>query len=410
MAALFPPASMLRKGSLQPPSPEYYGTPRLTRASTGQLWHLLRGNASLNDTTTSILRNSWNSSDGNIESTELRRGSSSSSLKPGSPCLSSADEYDFIIPRSHSLQRQLNLANTPVDLGKLDINQYIASEEVDQEYAFQTKIGHITFSINYNKDEGKLKITLKSTEIFLKPSASVIGCDWSCEPVTFMDFFPNIKRPLEISYGVENSLSLKKEELSDKTLRFSIYDVKRKHNRLAIGHVLFPLREISDVEKVNIFSKKINFYSQPAGFNKGSIEISLAWISLAQRLDIKIGQASKLKSPYGAEGNDHYAKLDVFIFGKKEKSFKTSTQKAKPDINFREKFSVPLSSSQLKDSTIACSIYMKHTMKKMILNKILTGKTIIGPYMLRGEKTFTQWENVIANPSQEFTEVHTLYL
>ena len=107
---------------------------------------------------------------------------------------------------------------------------------------------------------------------------------------------------------------------------------------------------------------------------------------------------------------DHYAKLDVFIFGKKEKSFKTSTQKAKPDINFREKFSVQLNSSQLKDSTIVCSIFMKHTMKKMILNKILTGKTVIGPYMLHGERSFSQWENLITNPSLEHTEVHTLFL
>ena len=147
-------------------------------------------------------------------------------------------------------------------MGKLDINQYLSTEEVDQDYASQTKIGEITFSISYNKDEGKLKVTLKSVEVFLKPSASVVGCDWNCEPVTFMDFLPNIKKPSEVIYGVENSVNLKKEELEEKTLRFTVYDVKRRHNRLAIGHVLFSLREISDIDKVNIYSKKINFYSQ----------------------------------------------------------------------------------------------------------------------------------------------------
>lgn len=44
------------------------------------------------------------------------------------------------------------------------------------------------------------------------------------------------------------------------------------------------------------------FFFQPAGFNKGNLVVSLSWISTAKRLEIKVGQASNLKSPHGVDG------------------------------------------------------------------------------------------------------------
>ena len=108
--------------------------------------------------------------------------------------------------------------------------------------------------------------------------------------------------------------------------------------------------------------------------------------------------------------SEYYLKVTVFIAGTKYKSYKSSIAKASPNLNFKEKFIVPLSSEQLKDTSFVFQLYMKHISKKMLTNKMLTGKTIIGPYMKHGERSFSQWEKVITKPMEEITETHILYL
>ena len=100
----------------------------------------------------------------------------------------------------------------------------------------------------------------------------------------------------------------------------------------------------------------------------------------------------------------------IFILGNKYKSFKTSLQRATPIIEFNEKFSVALTSPQLKDSTITFQILLKNPTKKKISHKVLVGRTIIGPYMRHGDRTLSQWEKMITNPLEEISENHILYL
>lgn len=84
--------------------------------------------------------------------------------------------------------------------------------------------------------------------------------------------------------------------------------------------------------------------------------------------------------------------------------------KATPDINFREKLTLPLTSSQLKDSTLTFHLYMKHASKKNMLSQLLIGKTVIGPYMRHSDRDLSQWEKMIANPVEEVQEEHVLFL
>lgn len=101
--------------------------------------------------------------------------------------------------------------------------------------------------------------------------------------------------------------------------------------------------------------------------------------------------------------------MTVFILENKYKVFKTALVRATPDVNFREKFTLPLTSPQLKDSTLTFHLYMKPSSKKR-LTKVLTGKTVIGPYMRHSDRTLSQWEKMITTPMEEIMENHILYL
>ena len=76
----------------------------------------------------------------------------------------------------------------------------------------------------------KLKIILKSVEISQKPSPAVIGIRWAYEPITTVELLPVTKKSaIEISFGSEYTLRVKRSKVALKTLRLTIYDSRRKH-------------------------------------------------------------------------------------------------------------------------------------------------------------------------------------
>lgn len=108
---------------------------------------------------------------------------------------------------------------------------------------------------------------------------------------------------------------------------------------------------------------------------------------------------------------DFFVKVTIFLLDVKHKSYKSATVRATPDIRIREKFTVPLTLAQLKDSTISFQVFLKATNKKKIVQKITVGRTVIGPYMRHGDRALSQWEKMLTtNTSEEVEEQHILYL
>ena len=114
----------------------------------------------------------------------------------------------------------------------------------------------------YKCNEEKLRFTLKNVSVLLKPSASVVGCNWVCETVTYLETMNTKKRPVEIHNGEEVTVELKPNDVCDRTLRLTVYDARRRHVKNPIGHVIFPLREARNLDKMNSYAKKLTFYSQ----------------------------------------------------------------------------------------------------------------------------------------------------
>jgi len=368
-------------------------------------------------------KSSWISDDSSDnEERELNRSlsgsgnGSSSSLKTVSPLMSRADmdKCDFIIPISSSKLSNYTIHHKePANLGALDITQYLSQEEAQelQEIGIQVKLGEAKFCLAYSEAEQKLKIILKSVEIYLKPSCTVVGSYWSCDTLTCFDFIQDKKKAVDLKFGQETLVDLKKVDIAGKTLRLTIYDIRRRNKNLAIGHVVLALRDLVDLSsKFGMHSKKIGFYSQPAGFNKGKISLTVCWLSSAEKVEINVGEVSNLKNPYHSEGKEYYVKVTTYIGGVKYKCFKTSLLKTSPSLKFQEKFNVPLTNTQIKDSSFVFCLFMKHTSKKMIASKILAGKTVIGPYMKHNERSLSQWENMIKDPMEEISSNHILYL
>lgn len=174
------------------------------------------------------------------------------------------DKFDFYIPKSPSLTKS-NVNKDHQNLGNIDITHYLSQDEAQelQEIGVHVKLGEAKFCLAYDENNEKLRLILKCVDIFLKPSASVVGCNWACDTVTCFDVLQDKKKQIELKFGEEISIDIKKNELNDKTLRLTIFDVRRRHKKIPIGHVLVNIRDLTELSsKLKIYTRKINLYSQ----------------------------------------------------------------------------------------------------------------------------------------------------
>ncbi len=135
----------------------------------------------------------------------------------------------------------------------------------------------------------------------------------------------------------------------------------------------------------------------------------MLWISSTDKLEIRLGKLTDIKSPRGVLKRNFYAKISVFVAGEEVKHWKTQAKFADPDVTFDETVIVSLNNAQLVDSTVLVYVFAKQIVKLSITSELI-GTTIIGPYMPKGTRSLTQWERVLAKPFEEFTEKHKLYL
>ena len=301
-----------------------------------------------------------------------------------------------------------------IPLGQLDRALYDAAEGGGPGgIGSHGKLGLVTFALVYCDKSEKLKVVLKSVEVTHKPSPTVVGMNWACDPLVTMELLPNTakKEGVEMIFEAEIIIDVKRGKLNEKTLKVTVFDRKRKHVHIPIGHAIVPLRNVPNIEKMNAHTKNINFHSQPAGHNKGNLLISTMWSPAGQKLEIKVIKASNLKNEYDDNGKEYYVKVISYIGASKHKSFKTQLIKASPELTFQEKFVLALNTAQLKDSSIVFLLYMRNTNKMKMVNKLLCGRTAIGPYMRKmDERNLSQWEKNITNPLEEITENHIIYL
>ena len=137
--------------------------------------------------------------------------------------------------------------------------------------------------------------------------------------------------------------------------------------------------------------------------------MKLQWDPPTEKLHIAIERVGALKSPHGTLKRFFFTRIFVFIKGVEIKQIKSNTHQADPDLYFDSDCSIDLKSNQINESCILIQLYAK--VKEILsFTPELIGSTIIGPYMPKVFNLFTHWENMIANPLEDVTGTHDLFL
>ena len=169
---------------------------------------------------------------------------------------------EFEIPKRYDPdeRRDSNLSANKINIQEIDAAIY-SHPDVDEHMAAPAPepppLGSLLFELRYETYEAQLNghliggRRLPVSHLVTEPGVASHGGVIKCDPLVEVCLLPEEKPVVEsyTQFGVQDpqfdehfSFKLTSAELNEKTLRFTVYDYKRRHKLTPIGHVLYSLK------------------------------------------------------------------------------------------------------------------------------------------------------------------------
>lgn len=343
-----------------------------------------------------------------------------------SPAISRKDPISFTIPQAyHSSPITKRIrggtelqARTPPQSRKLCPRARAKSYDDVGCNLTHPNIGNVCIELWYSRDDELLMIRLVRVDLLATPNPAAIGSKWDVRPVVKVclqhkkrSFWHGGQSKANCSLVPHDTryLPIKRDAVQNECLRLAVFDERRYNEKIPIGFVFVRLVEIDLSWKSSAYVREIAPSSELTGFNTGRVEVTLKWDSPSEKLRLRILSAKGIMSPHGTLGRSFFTRTFVFVSGVEVKHLKSITHHANPNVQFDIDYAIALTSHEIIESFILIQLYAK-SRERLSFTPELIGSTIIGPYMPKGLNSFTHWENMIANPMEEITESHDLYL
>ena len=137
-------------------------------------------------------------------------------------------------------------------------------------------LGTLLFEIRYETYEAQLNVHLIGARrlpvrhLVTEPGVASHGGIIKCDPMVEVCVLPEEKPVVEsyTQFGIQDpqfdenfSFKLTSAELNEKTLRFTVYDYKRRHRLTPIGHVLYSLKG-QELDGAMVIERNLRLNSQ----------------------------------------------------------------------------------------------------------------------------------------------------
>jgi len=137
-------------------------------------------------------------------------------------------------------------------------------------------LGTLLFELRYENYEAQLNVHLIAARrlpvrhLVTEPGVASHGGIIKCDPLVEVCLLPEEKPVVEsyTQFGVQDpqfdehfSFKLTSGELNEKTLRFTVYDYKRRHKLTPIGHVLYSLKG-QELDGAMVIERNLKLNSQ----------------------------------------------------------------------------------------------------------------------------------------------------
>ncbi|XP_039301299.1 uncharacterized protein LOC111054342 [Nilaparvata lugens] len=279
------------------------------------------------------------------------------------------------IPLSKSIEAVNKARQTLQASGREDIFQ-------------ELPLGTIFFDVVFDEQKKKLSVTIEKVPKLAGKGEAQLKYQFMVK-LTVLPSEKEVhstKHHHTIDRPINETFVFDVKKLSDKVLRFSVFDMDRRGKYDAVGHALFYLEDIlqpfSRLHQMKLYKQSVpdvypGTMQLTMSFNREKNNVTLT-IKQIENLDLKKGKCKLF--------------LKFFIFGekKKEKMSAVVIYDTKAVFNFST--TVKIDPTGMKQNYIVICLKSKDAMKQ---NKSI-GRLIIGPYFYAEDgKTLTPWGRVV---------------
>uniref|UniRef100_A0A1B6CT46 C2 domain-containing protein n=1 Tax=Clastoptera arizonana TaxID=38151 RepID=A0A1B6CT46_9HEMI len=298
-------------------------------------------------------------------------------------------------------------------LGAIDPALYQGTLNFEEDAEFpEDHLGRIWFSVRYEAASEKLLVSLMKVKNL--PSRTV-GTANNCDPVVRLWITPNGRRYQQSRqkkktcnpYFDETFIfQVAQRELPDHYLKMSVTDTGRTRRRNAIGHISFPLRDLTNETTANQLTlHKMDLEKEVAESvsDLGELQVSLLYNENINRLTVSVMEARRLKFP--DDRYDSYVRVTLNQQYRTVKVKRTTTTRGNSSPTYSQGFNFNIPVANIEVSSIVLQVYQAGA--NYGKDKLL-GKCVLGSYMFARGKTLTHWNTAFANPMEKIQQWHDL--
>lgn len=271
--------------------------------------------------------------------------------------------------------------------------------------------GRIWFSLFYHEEKEELEVNLIKAKYLPGRGLSQAPRD----PFVKLFLLPDEenfqqskvrRRTLNPKFHEAFKFKIKKEEVSEKTLRLSVYDVDKRKVRHSLGHVRVPLGK-HDLHSNEVIWRELDLVSQSSS-SLGEIQVNLSCSPLNSR--VKVG-VERIRNISGIESGEAgvFVKVQLFHGRKLMKTKRTiiyHTTCHNGEITVNEHFNFAVSGRYFDCCSFVLTVFLAGL--SPLVKDEPHGKVVIGPFMYARGEQLLHWQEMLTNPRNQVLKWHSL--
>ncbi|XP_071034552.1 synaptotagmin-15 isoform X2 [Parasteatoda tepidariorum] len=297
---------------------------------------------------------------------------------------------------------------TTAVLGTLDAERDSDEEETHNPPCLH---GRLWFSILYKSDANHLEITLLKAKYL--PGKGLINSPR--DPFVKVFLLPDEenyqqskirKRTLAPKFNETFTFKVSPEDLCNRTLKLSVYDVDKRKVRHCLGHVIFPLTQ-DECMSGDVIWRDLEIAPQPAA-SLGEIQLCLSCNPYSNRIKTTV---CRLKNLQGISSDALlYVKVQLY-HGRKMIKCKRTVPQSSPsttqqEILLDETFSFAVSGRFFDSCSFTFSVMVAGS--SPLVKDTYHGQVVIGPFMYARGEQLQHWQEMLTNPRNMVMRWHGL--
>ncbi|KAK7112262.1 synaptotagmin-15-like isoform X2 [Littorina saxatilis] len=300
-------------------------------------------------------------------------------------------------------------------IGSLQPDLYSHSSSFSEEednYLPMSTYGRLWYSIVYDAAVEQLNVTLIKVKdlpgrgshrfprdpyvkIFLLPD------DRTCRTSKVR------KRTLSPIFNENFVFQVSEDDIKNRVLRFSVYDVDKRKVRHSLGHVIVPLRDV-DLGHVDTYWSDLEPMTQALS-SLGEIQMSLCYNPQTEKIKIGVMKARNLKHADFDQDTRFYLRVQLFYGRKIHRTKRTGSRGASVEMDMNESLSFSVAGKQMDSCRLEAALMMTAQRNGgMLTHDVEYGRVVMGPFMYARGEELIHWQEMQAQPRVPITRWHAL--